>query len=95
MLTAYETRGCTISLKVHFLFSYLEYFPHILGPLSDEQLEGFHQNLRMIEKRYQGKIYVNMMSDYFWIMKRDNVYRKSFKRSGISIKINKKMIFYD
>ena len=41
-------------------------------------------------KRYQGRMDVNMMGDYCWMLKRDNVHTGSRKRSGRSIKNNKK-----
>ncbi|GBN41603.1 hypothetical protein AVEN_186598-1 [Araneus ventricosus] len=34
--------GCSMSLKVHFLDSHLDYFPEDLGAVSEEQGEIFH-----------------------------------------------------
>ena len=39
---------CNMSDKVHFLHSYLEYFPENLGALSDEQSERFHQDIKIM-----------------------------------------------
>ena len=37
MLEVYKELGCNISLKIHFLFSHLDYFSENLGFLSEEQ----------------------------------------------------------
>ena len=44
-----------MSVKVHFLHSHLDYFPENLGAMSEEQGERFHQDLKTMEKRYQGR----------------------------------------
>ena len=38
-----------MSIKVHFLHSYLDRFPGNLGALSDEQGERFHQDVKETE----------------------------------------------
>ncbi|GBN71630.1 hypothetical protein AVEN_148526-1 [Araneus ventricosus] len=63
MLTAYEDQGCKMSLKVHFLLSHIVCFPENLGVYSQEQGERFYQDVCDIEKRYQGKWNVNMLTD--------------------------------
>ncbi|GBM63265.1 hypothetical protein AVEN_110948-1 [Araneus ventricosus] len=55
MLTAYEAQRCKMSLKVHFLHSHIVCFPESLGAFSEEQGERFHQDVRDIERRYQGR----------------------------------------
>ena len=45
--------GCRMSLKVHFLFSHLDRFPENLGDVSEEHGEGFHQDIKDMERRYQ------------------------------------------
>ena len=52
-----------MSVKLHFLHSHLEYFPDNLGYYSEEQGERFHQDLKIMERRYQGAWGVNMMAD--------------------------------
>ncbi|GBN30600.1 hypothetical protein AVEN_216119-1 [Araneus ventricosus] len=64
--------GCNMSIKIHFLHSHLEYFPDNLGKMSDEQGERFHQDIKEIERRYQGRWDVNMMADYCLCLKRDS-----------------------
>ena len=44
-----------MSIKVHLLFNHLEDFPENLGAVSDEQGERFHQDIRVMEVRYQGR----------------------------------------
>ena len=74
-----------MSIKVHFLFSHLDEFPENLGTVSDEQGERFHQDIKVMEERYQGRWDVNMIADYCWNLKRDittaNHRRKTRKRS--------------
>jgi hypothetical protein len=54
-LQSYDAMGCNMSLKIHFLHSPLDLFPQNLGAVSDEQGERFHQDIAVMEKRYQGK----------------------------------------
>ncbi|GFU88997.1 uncharacterized protein TNCV_2894451 [Trichonephila clavipes] len=84
LLQNYKILGCNMSVKVHFLYSHLDYFPENLGAISEEQGECFHQDIKEMERRYQGRWNVNMMADYCWILKRENSQehsRKSTKRS--------------
>ena len=84
LLESYKTLGCNMSIKLHFLHSHLANFPENLGDVSDEQGERFHQDLKVMEERYQGRWDVNMMADYCWSIKRDcpqiEHSRKSYKR---------------
>ena len=84
MLLAFRALRCNMSIKLHFLNSHLDQFPENLGAVSDEQGERFHQDLKIMEERYQGRWDKSMMADYCWSIKRDcpdEVYkRKSYKR---------------
>jgi hypothetical protein len=42
LFQSYETMGCNMSLKIHFLHSHLDFFPQNLGAVSDEHGERFH-----------------------------------------------------
>ncbi|GBL86007.1 hypothetical protein AVEN_89067-1 [Araneus ventricosus] len=42
--------GCSMSLKVHFLDSHLDYFPETLGAVSEEQGERFHEDIKEMER---------------------------------------------
>ena len=81
-----------MSLKVHFLHSHLDYFPENLGAYSEEQGERFHRDIRTMETRYQGRLHVNMMADYCWMLKRDSFTTESRKRSKRSLISTKKSI---
>lgn len=71
MVKNYYAIGCLMSLKLHFLDSHLDFFPENCGEKSDEQGERFHQDIKPMEKRYQGYWDENMMADYCWNLKRD------------------------
>jgi hypothetical protein len=49
---------------VHFLNAHLDYFPENLGTVSEEQRKTFHQDIKEMETRYQGRWNANMMGDY-------------------------------
>jgi hypothetical protein len=68
MLDKFKGLGCNMSLKVHFLDSHLGYFPANLGAISEEQGERFHQDIKEMERRYQGRWNVSMMADYCWML---------------------------
>ena len=70
-LTAYNDMGCNMSIKIHFLHSHLNFFPDNLGQFSDEQGERFHQEMAIIEKRFDGKNKINMLANYCWSLKRE------------------------
>lgn len=61
-----------MNLKLHFLHSHIEEFPENLGDYSEEHGERFHQDIKEMEQRYQGRWDINMMADYCWNLKRDN-----------------------
>lgn len=70
-LMAYSVMGCNMSIKIHFLHSHIDFFPNNLGHFSDEQGERFHQEISKMEKRFEGKNKIKMMSNYCWTLKRD------------------------
>ena len=71
LLYSYNNLGCNMSLKMHFLHSYLDFFPENCGAVSDEDGELFHQDISSMEKRYQGKWNTSMLADYCWTVPRD------------------------
>ena len=71
MLTAFRNLGCNMSVKMHYLFSYMDQFPENLGSMSDKQGERFYQDLKEMETRYQGRWDAVMMADYCWNLKSD------------------------
>ncbi|GBL80803.1 hypothetical protein AVEN_26238-1 [Araneus ventricosus] len=96
MITNFKILGCSMSLKVHFLESHLDYFPENLGAVSEEQGERFHEDIKEMERRYQGKWNVIMIADYCWMLQRDNPCkvqkRKSDKRA---FEVKKKRYYKD
>jgi len=73
MLISYREIGAKMSIKVHFLHSHLDRFPENCGDVSDEQGERFHQEITLMEERYQGRWDKRMMADYCWSLKRDTI----------------------
>ena len=70
-----------MSFKVHFLQNHLEYFPENLGALNEGQGERFHQDIKIMEKRKQGKYNVHMIADYCWCLIRVEENFKSSRKS--------------
>lgn len=88
MVKNFRTLGCLMNLKLHFLDSHIDDFPDNLGDYSEEQGERFHQDIKVIENRYQGRWDDHMLADYCWSLKRETnpkqrneSGRKSVKRS--------------
>ena len=74
LLSSFEDISAKMSIsKVHFLHSHLDRFPENLGALSDEQGERFHQDVKEMEERYQGRWDAVMLADYCWSIKRDSM----------------------
>ena len=73
-----------MSLKLHMLDAHLEKFKDNMGDYSEEQGERFHQDVKEIERRYQGHYDERMMGDYIWSLVREcdlDYNRKSRKSS--------------
>jgi hypothetical protein len=80
LLCHYRNMGCRMSLKMHFLHSHLDFFPENLGAVSDEHGERFHQDISVMERRYQGRFEPNMMGDYCWFLQRETATSHKRKR---------------
>jgi hypothetical protein len=89
MLFHFNRLGCNMSVKVHYLHSNLYRFPENLGDLSEEQGERFHQDIRTMETRYQGRWDAHIMAEYSWKHIRDcprsSHSRMSYKRSFLCV----------
>ena len=85
MLTNFQALGAKMSIKSHYLFNHLGRFPENLSEVSEEQGKKFHQAIKNMKMRYQGRWDFRMMSDYCWSFMRDstqqNYKRKSYKRA--------------
>ena len=84
MLTNFQALGARMSIKVHYLFSHLGRFPENLGEVSEEQGEWFHQAVKNMEMRYQGRWDSRMMSDYCWNLMRDSI-QQNYKRKSYKV----------
>ena len=71
MLKHFKELGANMSIEVHYLHSHLDNFPDNCGDYSDEQGERFHQDIKTMEERYQGRWDHHMMADYCWSLERD------------------------
>ncbi len=83
LLVSLRDLGCRMSIKIHYLHSHLDKFPANLGDVSEGQGERFHQDIKTMEERYQGRWGLNMMADYCWSLMRDNpeaVHQRSAKK---------------
>jgi hypothetical protein len=68
MITKYQTLGCRMSLKLHVLHSHLDFFCDNMGDIG----ERFHQDIAVMEKRYQDSWDSSMMGDYAWNLLRED-----------------------
>ena len=88
MLGNFRIPGISMSIKVHFLHSHQDQFPENLDDVSNEQSERFHQDIKTMEERYQGRWDIKMMADYCWNLKHDKPdsehSRKSWKYKFLS-----------
>ena len=70
-----------MSVKLHFLLSYFDYFLKNCGDLSEELGEHFHQDIPIMQERYQGRWDVNSLADNCWCLKRNSVAAEHRKKS--------------
>lgn len=72
-----------MSIKLQYLHSHLSDFPENLNDVSEEQGESFHQDIKVMEERYQGRWDRNRMADCCWSLKRnvsDTVRERMWKK---------------
>ncbi|GFU88257.1 uncharacterized protein TNCV_846501 [Trichonephila clavipes] len=77
LLQKFPDLGCNLSLKTHFSYILLDFFPKNCGT------EMFHQDIATMERRYQGPWDESMLADYCWTPirdTRDSTYKKQSKR---------------
>ena len=89
VLSNFQVLGSRMSIKLYYVYSHLDYFPENLGDVSEEQVERFHQDIKMMEERYLGRWDAHMMSDYCWTLIHDfteqSYRRKSYKRTFLQM----------
>jgi hypothetical protein len=59
--------------KNSFFESALRFFSENLDAVSEEQGVRFHQDIKEMERRYQGRWTVNMMGDYCWKFRKPHI----------------------
>ena len=84
LLQKYKAMGCRMSLTLQFLHSHLDFFPPYLADVSDEHGEKCHQDISLMEMRYQDKFIPSMMGDYGWFIQRET--GSSHKRKSRCLK---------
>jgi hypothetical protein len=62
--------GHKMSLKLHFLYSHVDFFPENMAGVSNEHRKRFHNDISQMEKRYTGKWSSDMLADYCWSLKK-------------------------
>ena len=77
----FKKLGCNMSIKAHFLHLHLDYLPTNLDDVCEEQGERFHQDIKEMERRNQGRWNVNI-ADYSWMLKRDDPERVHSQKSN-------------
>ena len=80
MVDSFQKLKCSMSLTLHFMDSHVEYLSEHFEDCSEEQGERFHQDIKVMEQRYQGRWDENMMADDCWMLKRDASQKESMKR---------------
>ena len=55
LLDNFQALGINMGIKVHFFHGHLDRFPENLGDVSAKQDERFHQGIKVMEERYQGR----------------------------------------
>lgn len=79
----------TVPVPVFHLSSHMDHFEHNLGDFSEEQGERFHQDIKTMEHRYQGRWDIHMMADYCWGLMRDcpgqSHTKKSLKKNFLGV----------
>ena len=73
MLQKFNGLNVHMNIKIYFLCFQLDRYPENLGAVSNEQGERFHQNIKVIKQRYEGRWDPHMMADYYWTIMRENI----------------------
>lgn len=93
MLMSFECMNINMSPKIHYLHQHLDFFRENLGKISDEHGERFHQQIKRIEQRFEGKNDEHMLAEYVWNSFEEEeeereivAYRLERTRSSISLR---------
>jgi hypothetical protein len=83
MFKNFHILGSNMSLKMNFLFSHLNLFPKNLDCVSEEQGERLDQDIKQMDRRYQGRWSLSMMVDFCWMLQGDVPKKKIYSRQSI------------
>ena len=72
ILDAFQKLWCRMSVKMHVLHSHFNYFPDNYEMFCEKQGERFHQEIIVMDKRYQNQWNVSIIADYCWYLKRED-----------------------
>ena len=76
-------------MSLHYLHSHIDFFPENPRAISEEQSEHFHQDLMVMESRYQERWNANIMAAYGQTTELNRnqnkrILKKSFEGCGIN-----------
>ena len=84
LIKSYQNMGCRMSVKLHFLYSHLDFFQENLGDFSEEHGERFYQDIEPMERRYKDRWDSAIMGDYIWsLIRQDKSGHKRKVRSTV------------
>lgn len=97
ILTNFKNLDSNMSIKIHFLHSHIDFFRENLFVVNEEHGERFHQDIKDMEKRYQGRWNRNMMANYCYMLKRDCKSAGSARKSKnkVSIHLQRKNLNFE
>ena len=71
LLLGLQELGSKMKIKKLYLHSHQSEFPQNLGGVSEELGERFHQDIKVMDERYQDRWSCSMMAYYCWSLMRD------------------------
>ena len=80
------------------LHSHLDFFSENLGVVSEEQGERFQEDIKDVERRYQGRWDVLMLADYCWLLTRDDMavpHNRKVSQSCLQIQLDENSPTYE
>ena len=80
MVHSFQKLKCSTSLELYLMDSQVEYFSENLGDNSEEQVQRFYQDSKVMEQWYEEEWDKNMMVDYCWYWKEMHFVNKNMKR---------------
>ena len=82
MVKNFQKLGCLMNLKLHYRDLHLDKFPKNTRGYSEEQGERFHQYIKVMKQRYQGRWDEVIMADFCWMLKRETNIRGKKRRQN-------------